>query len=133
MTPLEALEALDLWCGARQRDKDAWTAIVRAALQPHQVVTTATELDALPMGAVIVDGQGSPLEAVEESGRRLWDWIARPEWVDPQPSADLLASWPGPFIVVWTPPQDSPHQDPTRPTGAPTDPTTTPTTPTTWK
>lgn len=90
-------------------------AIVQAALTPR-VVTTPTELDALPAGTVAVEWSTGNAWRKASTGN-LWALAGDPGfgsvWQDP-----AVVVMFGPVTVVWTPPQPDPTTDPSRPTGA---------------
>lgn len=111
MTPLEALDWLVSQVDVYTPPPDLIAAedTIRAALSPR-VVTTATELDALPHGTIVLDGW--------EQDRDAWRWDAGVGYwystsrIDRDGFQSRHVIDMGPATVVWTPPL-TPGTEPT--------------------
>lgn len=113
MTPLEALEALARDARgndyADEREQAEWFDIVDDALDAlsPRVVTTAEELDTLPVGSVVIDYTGDAHQSyadVRGGNRWLGVWDDR-DRDDSRTGAEMVAKIGGTFTVVWAPQQ----------------------------
>ncbi|TDP29839.1 hypothetical protein [Nocardia ignorata] len=83
----------------------AWTAetlLTRGIRLPAREITTAAELDALPVGSIVADREGDPWKALSIHGARRW----RGPFLGNYETGRFVDDW-GPVTVLYVPTEEA--------------------------